>query len=538
MNATPAVPQAPIASDPAQLSSPTTVNSANSGLKDGEFAAALNKAGAKPTRKAAGHGSAGSGSDGGQLPVTGNCPPPSAMADAVEGATPHSGAAGRPGSNGNAGPPSAIGSARGGTALEGTAVGAADQPAAGAATESLGGATDVQGAAGLAAGFSLSLGLAAGAGEPGAPNAGPGPLAGTEIAATPIAGTTQDSSAAQTISSVQELAPPKNVAGAGRAADSAGRTTLTATGVTAATDAATSAPSATAGGVTTAANDGSWTEAATEAATGADSTAQAVNAAAMAAASGVVVDDPATSDSTLSPQSDSATPNKGGAKGALGANAVNTASAPGLLVAAGRPAAATGASSDEVLRSEGSIGADKHGGSDNADSLVPDVSAGSAGAAQFSVNSSSAADTVAAPTLKLAAGVDTPEFGQGLADRVSWMVDNNLSSAKLQINPPQLGPIEVRISVQGDHAQVWLASHSAVTRDALESSSPKLREMLGSQGFGQVSVDISQRNFQDRSAHSQPYAWTPAASLSSAATMPVAAVSPPRLSSGAFDAYA
>ena len=119
------------------------------------------------------------------------------------------------------------------------------------------------------------------------------------------------------------------------------------------------------------------------------------------------------------------------------------------------------------------------------------------------------------------------------------MVDNNLNGAKLQVNPPQLGPIEVRIAVQGSHAQVWLTSHSAVTRDALESSSPKLREMLGAQGFGQVSVDISQRSFQERSAQPQPYAWTPSASRSSsAAAVQSTASSQPRISSGAVDAYA
>jgi flagellar hook-length control protein FliK len=119
------------------------------------------------------------------------------------------------------------------------------------------------------------------------------------------------------------------------------------------------------------------------------------------------------------------------------------------------------------------------------------------------------------------------------------MVDNNLNGAKLQVNPPQLGPIEVRIAVQGNHAQVWLTSHSAVTRDALESSSPKLREMLGAQGFGQVSVDISQRSFQERSAFSQPYQWTPSASPgSSTAAVQSTASSLPRLSSGAVDAYA
>jgi flagellar hook-length control protein FliK len=136
--------------------------------------------------------------------------------------------------------------------------------------------------------------------------------------------------------------------------------------------------------------------------------------------------------------------------------------------------------------------------------------------------------------------MDTPEFGQGLADRVSWMVGNNLNGAKLQVNPPQLGPIEVRIAVQGSHAQVWLTSHSAVTRDALEASSPKLRDMLGAQGFGQVSVDISQRSYQERSPHpQQPYDWTPSASRSPAAAAVQSTASVlSRTASGALDAYA
>src|SRR5258708_9439543 len=119
------------------------------------------------------------------------------------------------------------------------------------------------------------------------------------------------------------------------------------------------------------------------------------------------------------------------------------------------------------------------------------------------------------------------------------MVDNNLNGAKLQVNPPQLGPIEVRIAVQGSHAQVWLASHSAVTRDALESSSSKLREMLGAQGFGQVSVDISHRSYQARSAYSQPYESMPSASRSPpAAAVQSTASSLAPISSGAVGAYA
>jgi len=178
------------------------------------------------------------------------------------------------------------------------------------------------------------------------------------------------------------------------------------------------------------------------------------------------------------------------------------------------------------------------GGSDTA-------AGGDAAAGTFQLNAgatSAAPDTPAVPTLQVHANVDSNEFAQGLSDRVSYMVDNGLNGAKLQVNPPQLGPIELRIAVTGGHAQVWMSTHSAVARDALEASSPKLREMLNSQGFGQVSVDISQRSFQDRSTQPQAYQRMAggasgagsSAAASIAATSSVAA----RASQGALDAYA
>jgi flagellar hook-length control protein FliK len=139
--------------------------------------------------------------------------------------------------------------------------------------------------------------------------------------------------------------------------------------------------------------------------------------------------------------------------------------------------------------------------------------------------------------MKVGASVDSSEFGQGVANQISTMVDNNISSAKLQVNPPALGPIEVRIAVQGDHAQVWMVSHSAVTRDALQASTPKLREMLSDQGFGQVSVDISQRSFQDRTPTAPTYEWSSGAERSDYAAAS-AVGSTARAASGIVDAYA
>ena len=184
---------------------------------------------------------------------------------------------------------------------------------------------------------------------------------------------------------------------------------------------------------------------------------------------------------------------------------------------------------------------DKHARSDSdlaatAASTGADGSAAAAQAASGAAPASSS-DAAAATTLKVGANVDSSEFGQGVANQISTMVDNNISSAKLQVNPPALGPIEVRIAVQGDHAQVWMVSHSAVTRDALQASTPKLREMLGDQGFGQVSVDISQRSFQDRTPTAQTYEWNSGAERSDFAAAS-AVGSTARAASGIVDAYA
>jgi flagellar hook-length control protein FliK len=200
------------------------------------------------------------------------------------------------------------------------------------------------------------------------------------------------------------------------------------------------------------------------------------------------------------------------------------------------PTPATAAAATLALAGLG----DKHAHDNGADLSGNGNGNGDATAAaqQLGSNAASpASDAGSTPTLKVNAALDSANFPQGLAERVSWVVDNNLSGAKLQVNPPQLGPIELQIAVQGDRAQVWMSTHSTVTRDALESSVPKLREMLGAQGFGDVQVDISQRSFQERSAYAPPYEWVPASDRA-APSVAAAPSATGRISLGAVDAYA
>jgi flagellar hook-length control protein FliK len=183
-------------------------------------------------------------------------------------------------------------------------------------------------------------------------------------------------------------------------------------------------------------------------------------------------------------------------------------------------AAALGSASAVSLGS----GLDAHGhsgaGDPGADTGSGSLAGGDGTAAlqQLSTSAASASsDAAPVPTVTVHADVDSADFPQGVADQVSMAVNNGWSSAKLSVNPPQLGPIELQIAVQGAHAQVAMTTHSAVTREALESSAPKLRDMLNTQGFTQVSVDISQRSFQERSTPAQPYRSTSGSARETAA---------------------
>jgi flagellar hook-length control protein FliK len=597
MNATPPVSQTPIAPDPAQQNTAAAPNSVNSGGNAPDFAAALSNAGPKPARKAAGAKAADGGAVGGQLPAAGNLSPPTTPPPAPPQTSPLT-----PGSPTEAAAAAITGTARGvstpraavGTAAPAAAALAAkglppaailgpphkvaDQNSGSAPADQPVAVPAAPGATSPAARFGLALGLPVDdAGGPGAPS-GDRATTPTAIAAVPVTGVAAPAKggataagAAASAARVGAAAPrdgasapragasaarvgaaaPRIGASAPRAGASAGTATAIANKpatvtATPAINSAASGPTSTTDGSTTPPTSPSTNNGASA---NTDASAEAVTAAAMSAAAtggtgpgdaGIVQ----VADSSASPKDDSAAPVTGAKPPGAAAPNGPPIPAPAISVTRGAAAASmkAAAAAPVVTTLAGAGAADKRASGGTGDSLLSGTSVDAAGAAQLSVNSTAVADAAPTPppTLKVAAGVDTPEFGQGLADRVSWMVDNNLNGAKLQVNPPQLGPIEVRIAVQGNHAQVWLASHSAVTRDALEASSPKLREMLGAQGFGQVSVDISQRSYQERSTYSsQPYESIPSAS-GSPPTPELQSISnsPARISIGAVDAYA
>lgn len=94
------------------------------------------------------------------------------------------------------------------------------------------------------------------------------------------------------------------------------------------------------------------------------------------------------------------------------------------------------------------------------------------------------------PTLAVPSPVGSPRWHQELGDHVVWMASRLENRAELVLNPPQMGRIEVSLSVSGDQASAIFTSANPTVRDALEASLPRLREVLADAGIqlGQAQV--------------------------------------------------
>mgnify|MGYP006170675769 CR=1 FL=1 len=79
-----------------------------------------------------------------------------------------------------------------------------------------------------------------------------------------------------------------------------------------------------------------------------------------------------------------------------------------------------------------------------------------------------------------------------IVNRVMYLSSANLKSAEIQLQPAELGRLDIKVNMTADQqAQVTFMSGHAVVRDALESQSGRLREMFAQQGMGQVDVNVS-----------------------------------------------
>ena len=79
--------------------------------------------------------------------------------------------------------------------------------------------------------------------------------------------------------------------------------------------------------------------------------------------------------------------------------------------------------------------------------------------------------------------VGSDDFAPALGARLSVLVRDGIEHAQLKLNPAELGPIEVRIDLDGPRAQVDFSAAHASTRQALQDAVPALASALRESGL-------------------------------------------------------
>jgi len=99
------------------------------------------------------------------------------------------------------------------------------------------------------------------------------------------------------------------------------------------------------------------------------------------------------------------------------------------------------------------------------------------------------------------APVRSPAFASELGEKIVWLAGRQGQIAELSLNPPQLGSVEVRLSLSGGEAGAQFFSASPAVREAIEVALPRLRELMAQAGINLGEAQVRDEAFmQGRSS--------------------------------------
>jgi len=79
-------------------------------------------------------------------------------------------------------------------------------------------------------------------------------------------------------------------------------------------------------------------------------------------------------------------------------------------------------------------------------------------------------------TQHLSPKLGTSAWDQALAQKINWMIAGEEQTAEMTLNPPDLGPMQIVLNVNNDHANASFVSSNPDVRLALEAAMPKLKK--------------------------------------------------------------
>lgn len=125
--------------------------------------------------------------------------------------------------------------------------------------------------------------------------------------------------------------------------------------------------------------------------------------------------------------------------------------------------------------------------------------AADAGLNPAGVRGATASDAQAVPAPQAPLPVANPRaWAPLLGQHLMHLVQTGDTQATVRVNPPQLGPVELRLELKDSLTHVSFYAHDAQVREALEQSLPRLRELLGAQG-----LQLGQSHVGDQASQQQ-----------------------------------
>jgi flagellar hook-length control protein FliK len=92
----------------------------------------------------------------------------------------------------------------------------------------------------------------------------------------------------------------------------------------------------------------------------------------------------------------------------------------------------------------------------------------------------------------VATHVRDPHWPDEFGTRIVTLVNQRESIASISLNPLDLGPVDVSVTVKDTQATIYFGAAQADTRALIEASLPRLRELLAAQGFQLMDASVSQ----------------------------------------------
>lgn len=105
---------------------------------------------------------------------------------------------------------------------------------------------------------------------------------------------------------------------------------------------------------------------------------------------------------------------------------------------------------------------------------------------------SNGASTVASASVSVP--VQSPDFAAAFGMQVSTLTKDGVQRAELHLNPADLGPVSVSITLDGSQARVDFGADMAATRHAIEAGLPELASALRDAGFTLAGGGVAQHS--------------------------------------------